>query len=115
MAQMLIRYRIRPDQLDRNLQLLRAVYDELDTLQPAGLHWTTYQLEDKLTFLDIVGGTASPEELSALPAFRHFRSTLDERCDEPPVMTEIHHGRLLRAALITLLWTHARIVPLTDP
>lgn len=88
--QVLIQCRVKPDQLDRNLHLLRAVHDELDTVQPPGLHWTTYQLDDKLTFLDIVGGTAPPEELSTLPAFQHFRSTLDDRCDEPPVMSEVH-------------------------
>lgn len=90
MPQVLIQYRVKPDQLDRNLQLLRAVYDELDTVQPAGLHWTTYQFDDKVTFLDIVGGTAPPQELATLPAFRRFRATLDERCDEPPFMSELH-------------------------
>lgn len=90
MHEVLIRYRVKPDQLERNLQLLRAVYAELEVIRPAGLRWATYQLEDQLTFLDIAGGTAPPQLLSSLPAFRNFRSTLEERCDELPVMTELH-------------------------
>ena len=41
-------------------------------------------------------GTASwistedgPGPLSRMEECRHFRSTLDERCDEPPTMTEL--------------------------
>ncbi|MGQ0572644.1 MAG: hypothetical protein ACT4RN_00390 [Pseudonocardia sp.] len=90
MHELLIRYRVRRDHLERNLQLLRAAYEELAAVQPAGLRWVTYQLDDELTFLDIVSGTAPPGQLASLPAFQRFRSTLDERCAEPPVMSELH-------------------------
>lgn len=90
MPQVMIRYRVKHDQVERNLELLRAVYEEMESTQPDGLRWATFQLEDKVSFVDFVGGTGPPEVLSQLEAFRRFRLTLDERCDEPPVMTELH-------------------------
>jgi hypothetical protein len=89
METVLIRYRVKRDHLEQNLQLLHAVYEELDKAQPSGLRWVTYQLEDEVSFIDIVGGDGDPSDLAHLPAFQHFRSTLDGRCDEPPTMTEV--------------------------
>lgn len=86
----MIRYRVRRDQVDRNLELLRAAYEELESVQPDGLRWVTFQLEDGVSFVDLVGGEDSPGVLSQLPAFQRLRATLDNRCDEPPVMTELH-------------------------
>lgn len=86
----MIRYRVRRDQVDRNLELLRAAYEELESVQPDGLRWVTFQLEDGVSFVDLVGGEDPPGVLSQLPAFQRLRATLDNRCDEPPVMTELH-------------------------
>lgn len=89
MSAVMIRYKVKPDQVERNLELLRAVYEELESAQPEGLRWATFQLDDEMSFVDFaVGGGQGV--LSRLEAFRRFRSTLDERCDEPPVLTELH-------------------------
>lgn len=90
MPQVMISYKVKRDQVERNLELLRAVYEELESTQPDGLHWATFQLEDKVSFVDFVAGEADPGLLSQLEAFRRFRGALDERCDEPPVMIELH-------------------------
>jgi hypothetical protein len=90
----MFRYRITADQLDRHLDLLRAAYDELHSSPPEDLQWITYQLDDGLRFLDIVSGSGDPADLAARPAFHRYRSTLDDRCDEPPAMnrlTEVGH------------------------
>ncbi|MGI8798618.1 MAG: hypothetical protein ACR2GE_04870 [Pseudonocardia sp.] len=86
---MMIRYTVRPDQVGRNLKLLRAVYEELESTQPDGLHQASFQLDDKITFVDFVMGPDLPEPLPRLEAFQRFRRTLDARYDEPPVMTEL--------------------------
>ncbi len=90
MPGVMIRYKVKRDQVEQNLELLRAAYKELGSTQPDGLRWATFQLEDEVSFVDFVAGEADPGMLSRLEAFRRFRSTLDERCDEPPVMTELH-------------------------
>lgn len=89
MDQVMIRYRVTASEIDKHLALLRAAYDELRENPPADLQWVTYQLDDGLSFLDIVGGTGDPADLAARPAFHRFRSTLDERCDQHPAMNEI--------------------------
>jgi hypothetical protein len=85
----MVRYRVRPDQVERNLELLRAVYDELESTQPDGLRYATFQLEDKVSFVELVVG-GGHGRLAELEAFRAYRSTIAERCDEPPTLAELH-------------------------
>ena len=47
----MIRYKLKPDEVDENLALLREVYAELKAVQPDGLREATYQLDDKVTFV----------------------------------------------------------------
>lgn len=85
----MIRYRLRPDQIEPNLELLGAVYAELESRPLDGLGWTTFQLEDGVSFVDFVRPGGPPGALSQRDAFRRYRSTLDERCDEPPVLMSL--------------------------
>ena len=87
MTRLIIRYRVKRDEVERNLELLRAVYGEMESVQPDGLSYATFLLEDGVSFVDLVTTEDGPGPLSRLEAFRRFRSTLDERCDEPPTMT----------------------------
>lgn len=89
MTRLMICYRVKHDRVERNLGLLRAVYEEMESVQPDGLSYATFQLEDGVSFVDLVDTKDGPGPLSRLEAFRRFRSTLDERCDEPPTMTEL--------------------------
>lgn len=41
-TRMMIRYRVKPDQVERNLELVRAVYAELESTQPDGLRYGTF-------------------------------------------------------------------------
>ena len=50
----MIRYKLKPDEVDENLALLREVYAELKAVQPDGLREATYQLDDKVTFVTFV-------------------------------------------------------------
>jgi hypothetical protein len=69
----LIRYQLRPDQVEENLRLLDDVYQEMHTARPAGLSYTTIQLDDGVSFLAIVSGDAVPGVLTDLAAFQHYR------------------------------------------
>ena len=87
-TEVLIRYRVRPDALERHLELLRAVHAELTATRPAGVAWTSYRLEDRVSFVDLVV-TDGPGRFSALGSWSAYRATLDERCDELPVVSEL--------------------------
>lgn len=82
MDRMMIRYKVKPDQVQRHLELLDAVYEELESTRPDGFRWSTFRLEDGLTFVDFVAGENLPEPLPRLESFRRYRASLDERCDE---------------------------------
>jgi hypothetical protein len=88
--QVMIRRKVKPDEVERELESLHAVYEELESVRPDGLRQATFQLEDKVTFVDFVDLAEGPGVLRQLEAFQRYRATLDERCDEPPVMTELN-------------------------
>lgn len=62
------------------------MYDELASARPDWLRQATFQLDDEVSFVTFAGLDA-PGRLAGMPAFQRFRSTFDERCDEPPVLT----------------------------
>jgi hypothetical protein len=81
----LIRYRVHLDALNEHLQLLAAVFDELEQRRPPGFRYESFRLEDGVTFVDVVAGH-QPGLLSELKTWAPYRSTLDARCDQPPVL-----------------------------
>jgi hypothetical protein len=90
MQRVMVRYRVKPDQVAENETLVRAVYDELDRTDPAGLRYATFQLDDGVTFLHLASIETDDghNPLTDLAAFRRFQQHLGDRCDEPPVVTE---------------------------
>lgn len=88
--QMMFRCKVKPDQVELNLKLLRAAFEEFAAERPAGLRYSTYQLDDGVTFIGFVDMGGSPAALQKLEAFQRYRSTLEERCEEPPTMTMLH-------------------------
>jgi hypothetical protein len=90
MRQAIIRYKVKPDQVERNLELVRGVYEELAATQPDGLRYATFQLEDGVSFLHVAFIENDPGPLPELGAFRRFQADIRERCDEPPVLTDFN-------------------------
>ena len=92
MRQVMVRYKVKPDRAEENEQLVRAVYDELHRTQPAGLRYATFRLGDGVTFVH-VSSTETDDgsnPLSQVKAFARFQENIAERCDEAPVVTELH-------------------------
>jgi hypothetical protein len=88
MPQVMVRYRVRPDRVGENEQLVQAVYAELAATRPEGLRYATFRLPDGVTFLHL----AEHDEDNPLPkvaAFRRFQEGIRDRCAEPPVVTEL--------------------------
>jgi hypothetical protein len=89
MRQVMVRYRVKPDQVERNEQLVRAVYEELHRADPAGLHYTTFRVEDGVSFVHLAVTETSENPLPRLDSFKEFQRQIDDRCDESPVVTEL--------------------------
>ena len=88
--QVMIRCKVRPDGAEASLQLLQEMYEEMHSVQPEGLRYATFQLEDKVTFVSFAEMDEGPEVLQQLEAFQRLRATPGERFDEPPVLTMLH-------------------------
>jgi len=88
MKQVMIRYRVKPDQVALNEQLVRDVYDELARTEPSGLRYVTYKLDDGVSFVHLAAHTAE-NPLQQLDTFQKFQQGIRDRCDEPPVFAEL--------------------------
>jgi hypothetical protein len=82
-----IRYRTRPEAAEENVGLVKAVYAALAKASPPDLEYTTYRLEDGVTFIHVAQLPDTENPLAALPAFAEFQREIAERCVEQPMPT----------------------------
>ena len=90
MAQVMVRYKVKPDRADENAALVRAVYDELHSSAPTDLTYATFVLEDGVSFVHLATHDGDDNPLTQVAAFRRFQEHVRDRCDEPPVATAAH-------------------------
>jgi hypothetical protein len=86
MRQVMVRYKVKPDQAERNEELVRRVYEELHQVAPAGLRYATFALDDDVSFVHLASYEAADGQnpLMQIAAFRDFTENIADRCDEPP-------------------------------
>jgi len=86
MNQVMVRYKVKPDQVARNEELVRGVYEELHQTNPAGLHYATFVQDDGVSFVHVATTEAEDgrNPLLDVAAFRAFQEDIADRCDEPP-------------------------------
>ena len=90
MGSSMVRYKVRPDRADENESLVKAVYEQLNRERPEGLHYATFKLPDGVSFMHIVIDTDQPGRiLNDVAAFKAFAAEIENRCEEPPVATEL--------------------------
>jgi hypothetical protein len=85
----MVRYRVKPNRATENVELVRAVYDELHSTRPAGLNYATLQLEDGVSFVHIAETEDGRNPLTDTKAFLDFQKGIVERCDVAPVASEL--------------------------
>jgi hypothetical protein len=90
MGSSMVRYKVLADRADENVALVKAVYEQLAQERPEGLHYATFRLPDGVSFMHVVIETDQPGRiLNELAAFRAFSADIADRCEEPPLATEI--------------------------
>ena len=96
----MVRYKVKPDRAAENEELVRAVYDELQRTEPAGLRYATFQLDDGVSFVHLASIETEDghNPLSDVTAFERFQENIGDRCDEPPVVTELREIGSFRAS-----------------
>lgn len=91
MMTVLVRYRVREELAAVNEALIRAVFDQLRQVTPAGLQYRAYKLADDCSFvhwaqIDTADGS---NPLVSHEACRHFQRGLHDRCSELPVSANL--------------------------
>jgi hypothetical protein len=91
MRQVLVRYKVKPERVEENEELVRAVYDELHRTEPAGLRYATFKLDDGVSFvhLAVSESDAGGSPLTRVKAFQEFQKNIEDRTDEAPVVTAL--------------------------
>jgi quinol monooxygenase YgiN len=91
MRHVMVRYKVKPDRVAENEELVREVYDDLQRSEPGGFRYATFRLDDGVSFLHVASIEAEDGQspLPDMQAFRRFQENLGDRCDEPPVVTEV--------------------------
>ena len=89
MTTTIVRYQVKPERADENLQLIEAVFAELDEREPDGFTYKVFRLKDGVTFIHVVieHEIADPDSLEDVPAFQAFVAEIGVRCDIGPVVT----------------------------
>jgi hypothetical protein len=85
----MVRHGVKPDQVATDVELVRAVYDELHRDPSAGFRYATFRLPDGVSFVHLAEAEDGHDPLSTVQACRHFREGIADRCDEEPVVTEL--------------------------
>lgn len=86
----MVRYRVKPDRVQENEQLVRGVYEQLAQERPEGFRYATFKLEDGTGFMHVAAqedGVENP--LPSLAAFAAFQQEIADRCEEPPMVTQL--------------------------
>jgi hypothetical protein len=89
MRQVMVRYTVKPDRVEENEALVRAVYAELADTEPPGFRYATYKLEDGVSFVHLASVEGEENPLGQTAAFARFQAEVRDRCDEPPVVTAL--------------------------
>ena len=76
MSRVMVRYRVKPDRLSEHEQRIRAVFDELDRLQPKGFQYAVLRLDGDTGFVHLAVTSDDPSPLNSLEAFRQFQENV---------------------------------------
>jgi quinol monooxygenase YgiN len=91
MRQVMVRYKVKPERVEENEELVRALYDELRRTEPAGLRYATSRLDDGVSFVHLAATESEDggSPLSKVKAFQELQRNIEDRTDEGPVVTEL--------------------------
>lgn len=91
MRRVMVRYKVKADRANENIELVKAVFEQLHRDAPAGIRYATLRQDDGVSFVHIAsvetGDGSNP--LAALSAFKAFSAEIRDRCEEPPATFEL--------------------------
>ena len=89
MKRVIVTYKVKPEAVAENEELVRAVYEELQQTQPTEMRYATFKLDDGVSFVHINFNVDTDNVLTGLASFKAFQQDIGERCDEAPKVSEL--------------------------
>jgi hypothetical protein len=83
-----IRYKTTPESADENERLIRAVFAELASDKPDGLHYASFRLDDGVSFLHVAVVDGEENPLTHSAAFAEFQADIQRRLTEGPIQAD---------------------------
>ena len=82
----IVTYQVAPDLVEKNEELVRAVYEGLREIGDPDVHYATFKKADGVTFVHVASFPSAEKQavLSNSPAFKAFQADLPARCTVPP-------------------------------
>ena len=91
MSKIMVRYKVKPERVIENEELIRAVYEELRSSVPVGFRYATFRADDGVSFVHIAYNESDGSNpLREVAAFQRFQQGVGERCVAPPTSTGLH-------------------------
>ncbi len=87
----LVRYKVKADRAQENIDYIKSVFRALEKAAPEGFRYTSFQLEDGVSFMHLVSVETEDGEnpLLAFEEFKAFTAEISERCEEPPSISSL--------------------------
>lgn len=91
MERYMVRYKVKPERASENENFIKEVFKQLQNESPAGIRYAAFKQDDGVSFVHIASIETEDGEnpVSTLSSFKAFLSEIKERCDEPPVLSEL--------------------------
>lgn len=90
MRTVMVRYKVKPGAAAENERLIGAVFAQLSNDTPEGVRYQVFKAADGVSFTHVSafdGVEGNP--LTKLQAFKEFAAGIADRCEEPPVTTQV--------------------------
>jgi hypothetical protein len=92
MRKIIVRYKVKPDRAEENMQLIEKVFAELAETTPEGLRYASFSGEDGISFIHFASietdDGANP--LDESPVFKAFQEGIRDRCEVPPEVVQLN-------------------------
>jgi len=91
MKRILVRYKVKTESAQENIEYIQAVFGALENSKPEGLRYASFQLEDGVSFVHIAS-IETEDGSNPLPSFDEFKAFVNDiasRCVEPPETSEL--------------------------
>jgi hypothetical protein len=81
----MVRYTVKPEEVERNEALVKSVFDELRRTAAPGFHYATFVEEDGVSFVHLAyaDGDGDMSPLQNLSAFQEYVKEIGERIVAP--------------------------------